>query len=137
MKLETIMTKVVISVEMDDTLELVKEIFDNAKIHHVLVVEDQRLVGVLSDRDLYRSISPNIGTSRYTYRDMETLNKRVHTVMTRNPITLSRFADIMEAIEVFNTHRFSCIPITDENNSVEGIITWRDIMKRLPYLLSQ
>jgi acetoin utilization protein AcuB len=134
MKIETIMTKEVITVEMDDNLEIVKDIFDNAKIHHLLVVEDGQLVGVLSDRDLYQAISPNIGTSRFTYWDLETLKKRVHTIMTRNPITLSRNGSLMDAVRIFNANQFSCIPVVDENNYVEGILTWRDIMKKLPDL---
>ena len=135
MKIESIMTTAIISVEMDDTLEVVKDIFDNAKIHHLLVIEDELLVGVLSDRDLYRAISPNIGTNRYTFKDIETLKKRVHTVMTRKPTVLSRHASILEAVHIFNSNQFSCIPIVDESGNIEGIVTWRDIMRILPDLI--
>lgn len=129
MYIHEIMTKQVITVEMDDDLSIVKDIFDNAKIHHLLVVEDGELMGVVSDRDLYRSISPNIGTCRYTPRDLETLNKRIHMVMTRHPKTLPETATIREAVELFSSNNFSCIPIVDDANHIRGIITWRDIFK--------
>jgi len=40
------------------------------------VIESGKLIGVVSDRDLLKAISPNIGTMSETYRDEATLNKR-------------------------------------------------------------
>lgn len=131
MSIENIMTRSVVTVEMDDPLSTVKEIFDNSKFHHLLVVEGGKLFGVVSDRDLLKSISPNIGTMRVTYNDMATLNKRVHQVMTRKPITLMPDATIKDAVAIFNKHRISCIPIVDDEFRPVGIISWRDIMRHL------
>ncbi len=52
MKISSIMTRRVVTVEMDDSLQIISEIFENVKFHHILVVENQKLVGVISDRDL-------------------------------------------------------------------------------------
>jgi acetoin utilization protein AcuB len=82
MNISMIMSKKVVTVGPDDSLGMVKDIFDHARFHHLLVVEEDVLWGVISDRDLFRSISPNIGTNRYTPRDLETLNQRVHSVIT-------------------------------------------------------
>jgi hypothetical protein len=71
MLVKDIMTRKVITVEFDDRLERVKEIFDNLLIHHLLVVEDGELFGVLSDRDLLKALSPNLGTSFETQRDQD------------------------------------------------------------------
>ncbi len=130
MNVSDIMSKHVVTVESDDRLSTVKEIFDNAKFHHLLVVEDGALFGVVSDRDLLKSISPNIGTNRYTPRDLETLNKPVHSVMSRKLFTLRETASIEDAIALFNAHAISCIPIVDADNHILGIMTWRDILKR-------
>jgi acetoin utilization protein AcuB len=51
MLVERIMSKPVVSVTLDDTLRTVKQIFVNAKFHHLLVVENGKLYGVISDRD--------------------------------------------------------------------------------------
>jgi len=131
MQILDIMTKKVVMVEMDDPLTQVKEIFDNSKFHHLLVVEEGKLFGVVSDRDLLKAISPNIGTMRVTYQDMATLNKRVHQIMTRKPITLPPDASLDDAVAIFNQHRISCIPIVDEEFRPVGILTWRDIMRYL------
>ena len=72
------MTKKVVTVEMDDSLRLVKEIFDNVSFHHLLVVDGGKLYGVISDRDLLKNLSPNIGTVAETSRDLAALNKKAH-----------------------------------------------------------
>ncbi len=88
MSIEKIMSKTVVTVEMDDSLKVVKDIFDNTNFHHLLVVESGKLFGVISDRDLLKSLSPDIGTVAETSKDTATLNKRAHQIMTRKPVTL-------------------------------------------------
>ena len=88
MIVQDIMSRRVVTVELDDKISAVKEIFDNLKFHHVLVVEDGVLLGVVSDRDLLKALSPNIGTSTESYKDTATLNKRVHQIMSREPSRL-------------------------------------------------
>lgn len=125
-----------VSVGLDDPLSLVKDIFDHAKFHHLLVIEEGKLFGVISDRDLLKAISPNIGTNIYTYKDMETLNKKVHQIVTRQPITLRPENPVSDAITIFNTHMISCIPIVDDDNVPVGILSWRDIMKNFQQISS-
>ena len=131
MKVEQIMSKPVVTVGLDDTLASVKHIFENVKFHHLLAVEDGKLLGVLSDRDLLKAISPFIGTASETIHDKITLNKKVHQVMTRKPITLTPNADVYDAISVFNQHSISCIPIVNASGNAIGIISWRDILKTI------
>lgn len=131
MNVSQIMSKQLVTVELDDKLSIVKEIFDNAHFHHLLVIDGGKLIGVLSDRDLFKAISPNIGTGRTTAQDLATLNKRVHQIVTRKPITLSPNATAAEAVAIFVDHKISCIPIVDENNVAVGILSWRDIFKTI------
>lgn len=69
MEVDKTMTKRLVTVEMDDTLKVVKVIFDNVNIHHLLVVEAEKLFGVVSDRDMLRTLSQNIGILSETNRD--------------------------------------------------------------------
>ena len=131
MSVENIMTERVVTVELDDTLAMVKEIFDRLRFHHVLVIESGRLIGVVSDRDLLKALSPNIGTMSETFNDLATLNKRVHQIMTRKPMTLTPEAPIGDAVRLFNTHKVSCIPIVDKEFRPVGIVSWRDILKAI------
>lgn len=131
MRVKDIMTSKVVAVGLDDTLATVKDIFDNMKFHHLVVVEEGRLFGIVSDRDLLKALSPNLGTITETLKDTATLNKRVHQIMSRKPIKLHAEADIYAAVDLFNRERISCIPIVDDQDRPVGILSWRDIMKRL------
>lgn len=120
-----------VTVEPDDTLATVKEIFDQLKFHHLPVVEDYKLVGLISDRDLLKALSPHLGSAAETARDLATLNRRVHQVMGRNPVSLPATATVWDAVRVFNRDGVSCIPIVDERHRPLGILSWRDVMGAL------
>jgi acetoin utilization protein AcuB len=126
------MTARVVTVEMDDRLDVVKKIFDTLNFHHLLVIDDNRtLKGIVSDRDLLKALSPYVGSAAENARDIATLNKRVHQIMSRNPVTLQRQASMDEAMQLFLEHRISCIPIVDKDFRPVGILSWRDIFKSL------
>jgi acetoin utilization protein AcuB len=130
-RVEDIMTRKVATVEMDDSLSLVKRIFDQARFHHLLVTRNDELVGVISDRDLLKSVSPYIGTVSETTRDLASLNKKVHQIMSRYPVSLLLSATLADAVELFNTHRVSCIPVVNVYNHPVGIVSWRDVLRSL------
>lgn len=131
MNIEKIMSKRVVSVKMDDTLASVKDIFENTRFHHLLVIEKGKLLGVISDRDYLKAISPNLGLASETPRDTATLNKRVHQIMTRKLITTHPDSDVLDAVSLFNQHSISCLPVIDDDNKVVGILSWRDMFRAL------
>jgi acetoin utilization protein AcuB len=133
MVISDIMTARVVTVGMDDKLELVKEIFDTQHFHHLLVVDEHgKLSGVVSDRDLLRALSPYVGSAAETARDLATLNKRVHQIMNRHPITLRPQSGAAEAVNLLLAHRISCVPIVDDEFKPVGIVSWRDLLRSLP-----
>ena len=123
------MTKRIVTVEMDDSLKVAKEIFDNVGFHHLLVVQREKLVGVVSDRDLLKAISPYLGSVAENNRDRFTLDRKIHQVMTRQPVTLTKLATLKDTIEIFTDNQFSCIPVVNDGNSPLGIVTWRDVLR--------
>jgi acetoin utilization protein AcuB len=131
MKLEEIMTTEVVTIGMDDKLKKVQEIFESRKFHHLLVVEEEELVGIVSDRDLLKQLSPFINTDSERFQDMSTLDKRVHQIMTRKPITAGKEDTVREAAELFIKKRISCLPILSPENEIIGLVTWKDILKKL------
>ena len=131
MNITNIMSTKIVTVEMDDTLKMVKDIFDNTHFHHLLVVEDNKLCGIISDRDLLKTLSPNIGTLAESATDIPSLNKKAHQIMTRHAVTISDKATMNEAVILFNKHKFSCFPVVNEKLTPVGILSWRDIFKEL------
>lgn len=126
-----LMSTKLVTVELDDRLSVVKEIFDHMLIHHLVVIENNKVFGVVSDRDLFRALSPHIGTLSETGKDVATLNKRVHQIVSRHPITLTPEVPLKQAIDIFDTHPVSCVPVVDHAQKPIGIITTRDIIHAL------
>ena len=57
MRVAEIMKVRVATIEMDDALETVRELFSQAPFHHLLVVDETgQLVGILSDKDLFKAL---------------------------------------------------------------------------------
>lgn len=118
----------VVTIEMDDRLSVAKEIFENAPFHHLLVIEDDELQGVLSERDYLRALSPNIGNINETERDSETLQRRAHQVMSRNPITIAPHKTLKEASRLMLEHDIGSLPVL-KRGEIVGIITWKDLLR--------
>lgn len=129
MTLETIMTKHVISVSMDETLRDIRRIFDQYKFHHVVVLDNCQLAGVISDRDLLMNISPFVGKVSERTMDAASLNRHAHQIMSRNVVTAPPETPIADAALMILNNHISCLPIVDENDAVVGIVTWRDLLR--------
>ncbi|MDP3877131.1 MAG: CBS domain-containing protein [Methylobacter sp.] len=131
-----IMTAKPITVDMDTGLLLVKEIFDHVYFHHLLVEneQDKTFVGVISDRDLLRALSPYVHTAAETARDKATLNKRAHQIMSRQIDTVSPTTECNSAVQKMLDADVSCLPVVDDNRLIVGIVTWKDFLK---YYLKQ
>ena len=125
------MTSRIVTIGFDDTLATVREIFAEASFHHLLVVDEGKLQGVVSDRDLLRAISPFIDSVVESARDLGTLNKRVHQIMSRKPLTLRPESSLSEAVALFLSNRISCIPVVDAQFRPVGIVSWRDVLRYL------
>lgn len=110
MRVEPLMTKAVLKVRMDDSIGTIREILEHVKFHHLLVVQGQKLVGIMSDRDILRAISPFLHTSSEQTRDLSILNKKVDQIMTRNPITVDRDTRVETAARLLLENNIGCLP---------------------------
>ncbi len=114
---------------MDDSLGRARDLFNEHHFHHLLVVQGRELLGVISDRDLLKAVSPHIGTLSETDRDRATLNKRAHQIMSRKLITVTADTTLEAAARLLLEHRVSCLPVVTTAGLLVGIITWRDLLR--------
>lgn len=120
-----------VTINMDTELWLVKEIFDHVYFHHLLVEDesDKTFVGVISDRDLFKVLSPYVNTDSETFRDKATLKKRAHQIMSRQIDTVTPTTDCNSAVQKMLDADVSCLPVVDDNKAILGIVTWRDFLR--------
>ncbi len=129
MRVASIMTEKVLKVRMDDSIGTMREILENIEFHHLLVVEDRKPVGIISDRDILRVISPFLDTLSEHERDLSILNKKVHQIMTRTLITVDKDTSIETASSLLLENNISCLPVISPNGEIDGIVTWKDILR--------
>ena len=128
MHIRDIMTTRVATVSMDDRLSVIKDIFEQAHFRHLLVLEEGELVGVISDRDLFRAVSPYLDSEAEMNRDTETLTKRAHQIMSRQLITIASHLTVRDGVKLMLEKGVSCLPVL-ENGALVGIISWKDFLK--------
>lgn len=104
----------------DATLAEAKQITDNYRISGVPVVDSHsKLIGILTNRDM---------------RFETNLKKKVGDVMTKMPlITASVGTTLEQAREMMQKHKIEKLPIVGKNNILKGLITIKDIHKRIEY----
>ena len=132
--IEQIMTHHVVTVGMDATLQTIRDIFDRKGFHHLVVVDHSRAVGVISDRDLLRHLSPFIGKMAERRQDVASLNRKAHQIMIRKLVSVSPDTHVIDAVRVLGTANVTCLPVLDEAQRCIGIVTWRDL---LPWAVEQ
>ena len=131
MTVASIMSREVFKISMDDTIATVREIFKHVKFHHLLVVEKRKLVGVISDRDLLKALSPFLDTLSERSRDLALLNRKAHQIMSLRPVTVTKDATIERAMKLLVENNISCLPVISADGTVEGIVSWKDILRSL------
>jgi len=125
-----IMTEPVETIGMDRSLRDIRAVFERSQYHHIVVRgDDGACVGVISDRDLLKHLSPFVGKLAERSSDLATLNKRVHQIMTRQLVAVRPRTTLRDAARVMLDHKISCLPVLDETHRCIGIVTLRDIVR--------
>jgi CBS domain-containing protein len=106
-------------------------------IRHLPVLDaDQRLVGIVTDRDL-RQVMLDVAIGRVDEDAARAGSLRVRDVMTWAVVTVTQTTDLREAIGVMRERRLGALPVLDETGHVVGILTERDLLDVLQGLLRQ
>ena len=109
-----------VSLKADATLLDAKQITDNYKISGVPVVDEYGiLIGILTNRDM---------------RFETDMSKKIGDLMTRdNLVTAKEGTSLEEAKEIMHKHRIEKLPIVDKDCVLKGLITIKDIQKKIEY----
>jgi acetoin utilization protein AcuB len=116
------------TVRPTDSLQRVIELLRRRDTRAVPVVEEGKLVGIVTDRDI-RQVAP----AYPLFRDEQEIrryreNLAVTAAMTADPMTISPDAPLVQAAEVLETYRISSLPVVDGERLV-GIISVTDLLR--------
>lgn len=131
MKIKKFIRKNIISISVnpDISLKEIEEKMENQKIRHVLVMENGKLLGIISDRDVKKFRSLFAETKASKPIDQATLEFKAHQIMTHNPITIHEDIKANEAVTIMLQKKISCLPVLSNENNVVGMITSSDFLK--------
>ena len=123
-----IMHKQLVTVAPDTSLKKAKEIIENKKINHLLVInKNGDLVGLISDRDVRQSwASPATTLSVHELNYLLT-QLTVEHIMAKKIITISPGTTIERAAYIMQQNRINALPVIEAEKLV-GIITSTDVM---------
>lgn len=110
----------IMSVEPDAKLAAAVKLLGEMKIGAVLVMNQGRLEGILSERDIVRVLGE---------RGAGVLEEPVSEVMTRKVVTCKETDTVAELMEMMTTGKFRHLPVID-NGKVVGLVSIGDIVKR-------
>lgn len=132
--ISAIMTKNVITLNTNDSLEHAEQLFKSNHIRHIPVVNDKNIIGMLSYTDLLRISFADAVDDNEAYVDTIVYNMfTIEQVMAKNIVSVTATATIKEVAELLAKKEFHAIPIV-ENEKLVGIVTTTDLIN---YLLDQ
>lgn len=129
MPVADIMTKKLISVSPRETVKKMREVFGKYPIHHILVIDKGKLVGIIDDRSILKITSPYIGTKFESEKDLFTLTRQAHQLMTPDPISILPSVSIQEAARSLIKNNVDLLPVVDEYGKATGVLSWKDVMR--------
>ncbi|MGC8680041.1 MAG: IMP dehydrogenase [Candidatus Micrarchaeia archaeon] len=115
---ESFIIKDVVTIDKDAKVSEATELMKKNNISGLPVVENGKLVGIITGRDV-RFCDQNI---------------KVSEAMTKDVVSVKKDIKEAEAIETLKSNRIEKLPVVDENNNLFGLITYRDIILREQYI---
>ena len=123
-----IMTTEVTTLGRNDSLQLVKDIMTLGRVRHFPVIDDNKVVGVVSQRDLYKASLGSV--MKYGEKAQRAFLEgiAVKEVMSDPPITIAPHASVQEAARLMMEKKIGCLPVL-EGSKLVGILTETDMLK--------
>ncbi len=118
MKVSQYMTRRVVTVGPDTEFHRAFDLMRGRRIHHLPVVEGDRVVGIVAERDVLLAAA-NFGSAQVP----------VGEIMHGPPVCVSEDVQLKEAARLLVTHHIGSLPVLDAGGLLVGIITETDIFK--------
>lgn len=128
MLVKDVMKTQLVTLNADSKLGFAEDIMYLGRIRHLPVVRGDCLVGILTQRDLYKASLTSMLTN--WKENKEFLDSiRVSEVMTKNVTTVSPDATVEDAAQIMIDKKVGCLPVVKDKNKLVGLITETDVLQ--------
>ena len=125
-RVDQVMTRSVMTLRRNDSFGAAVNLMATQHVRHSVVIDDDgRILGVISDRDVLRALA----------RTPDWQSKSVDEIMTPHPVVVRRDTPLTEAVGELILKRINCLPVVVEDDVVCGILTTTDLLKSYHQLL--
>ncbi len=127
-----IMTRDVITALPDDTMSVVRDNMKNNIIHHTPVVEDGKVIGMISQNDVHQM---EHHFTQFDNPEAEASNVQLFSsllakeVMTTPVITIREDESVQDAAKLFMINAFHALPVVGHDDLLVGMVTTLDLIK--------
>jgi len=132
MRVEELMTSTVFTVEPHDMIDRVFFLIHYEKVRHLPVVEKGKVVGMVSDRDMYKALGPksnsNAIESNKDGTELHVIPKKVQNIMRRGVVSITPDTLASDAAATMANHKLGALPVVKDNKLV-GILSSTDILR--------
>lgn len=131
-----VMTRKVIVLSVEDNLQKVLEAMDKFHIRHVPVMDGEKLVGIVSQRDMLAMMTTRLNRSDAEVTKEDSFYERTFVInaMTKDPMAVTPETTLREAAKILLENRFGGLPVVSEGKLV-GVITETDLLRVLESIL--
>ncbi len=117
-----------VTLKPDDTLDLANDVISLGRIRHIPVVDDGRLVGLLSERDLVGAAASKIFGLKQKNKSVLLKSVLIKDVMKKRIVTVKPETPIKETAKLMAEKKIGCVPVVSDGTLV-GLVTTTDILR--------
>jgi acetoin utilization protein AcuB len=128
------MNKDVISIDIATPLGQAKEIIDQHKFRHLPVLEEERLVGIITQTDIYEALPSAVDSSHNQNDFIIAAQTKVSSFMAASPITAHPMDPLEKVALLMRKFKIGAVPVVEDDKLV-GIITETDIFQAFTEIL--
>jgi CBS domain-containing protein len=134
MQVRQLMSGDVVTLEAGTTLDIADDIMTLKRIRHLPVLDNEILVGVVTQRDLFRAgLSSILEFRKHAVKEW-LAQIQVREVMTENLVTIGPDASVEDAVALMVDHKIGCLPVVAEDKLV-GLLSETDCLRYLRRIL--
>ncbi len=122
------MTRKVAVLHEEENLELAEQGMKEHRFRHLPVVEGDKLIGLVTERDLLRASISTLDSNQALRDDNLKRFFFVREIMTVDVTTVRPDTSLLDAARLLHEQRIGCLPVTEEDGTLVGIVTQSDFV---------
>ena len=128
-RVSELMRSEVVTLGASDRLDLADDVMRLGRVRHIPVLDDGRVVGIVTHRDLLAASLSKALAFDPKQRRTFLHSVDVGEVMTRDVVTVAADATLGEAATLLLGRRIGCLPVVKPDGTLVGLVTETDLLR--------